>query len=245
MLFCALHCFCCFPRLSIKATSWTYSTIAILPGGPPGNHNFYLAPRVVSVNSCSIHIATWRWRPILKPVKLKKFDPPCVLRLLLLLSAGDIECNPGPMQCRHPCGVCFKPVTSRQHAVLCEVCCYWLHTRCIGVSKEEYSALQLSDEPWSCKNCQKEAKPFFNISNSDSIFDTFQGTTSSDSIFNTSQLNTNSNPNEAQIQIPSSLPTEFISILYANCRSHLPKLDHLKYLSQSTPPTSYPSVKPG
>ena len=106
---------------------------------------------------------------------------PCVLRLLLLLSAGDIECNSGPMQCSHPCGVCFKPVTSRQHAVLCEVCCYWLHTKCIGVSKEEYSVLQQSDEPWSCKNCQKEAMPFFNISNSDSIFDTFKCTTSSDS----------------------------------------------------------------
>ena len=234
------HCnvFVVFLVYRLRPPPQPIPSLSYFLGGPPGNHNFYFAPRVVSVNSCSIHLATWRCCPILKPVKLRKFDPLCALRLLLLLSAGDIECNPGPMQCRHPCGVCFKPVTSRQHAVLCEVCCYWLHTKCIGMSKEEYSALQLSDEPWSCKNCQKEAMPFFNISNSDSIFDTFQGTTSSDTIFNSSQLHTNSNLNlnEAQTQIPISLPAEFISILYANCRSLLPKLDHLKVLvSVNTP----------
>ena len=88
-----------------------------------------------------------------------------LLSTSLLLLAGDIEVNPGPKaRVRHPCGVCSKAVRSNQKAILCEVCYYWLHAKCIGMSEPEYIDLQNSDEPWCCSTCFREALPFHDVS---------------------------------------------------------------------------------
>ena len=39
------------------------------------------------------------------------------------------------------------------------------------MTTDEYSRLQLSNKPWTCKKCLDEAFLFFEISNSDSICD--------------------------------------------------------------------------
>ena len=74
-------------------------------------------------------------------VKPAKFGlgPSSVLRLVFLLSAGDVERNPGPKKrvYKHPCGVCQSPVRSNQRGILCEVCYKWFHTKCIGVSNDD------------------------------------------------------------------------------------------------------------
>lgn len=88
----------------------------------------------------------------------------------LLLVAGDVEANPGPTCCpnwKFPCGVCDKPVKSNQRGIQCEVCYSWLHVKCINMSSDDYSWLQVSDEPRCCNNCLKKALPFFDTSNHD------------------------------------------------------------------------------
>ena len=52
---------------------------------------------------------------------------------LLLLSAGDISSNPGPIW-KHPCGLCIKCVRKNQHGIACDSCDSWFHTSCINMS---------------------------------------------------------------------------------------------------------------
>ena len=99
----------------------------------------------VCLQLCEVSALTRRshLRAIYPKVSLRS-----LLSIWLLICAGDIEINPGPRIWKNPCGVCAKPVKSNQQGVQCEVCYKWLHTKCIGLSNEEYSELQLSDEPW-------------------------------------------------------------------------------------------------
>ena len=112
-----------------------------------------------------------------------------------------------------PCGVCSAPVKTNQRRVQCDVCATWLHTRCIGVSSDEYVELQRSDDPWCCRRCLKEALPFFDVSSSDSLFD---------------------------VSAPTSL-----TVMYTNCRSLLPKLDHLRLLASTHAPHVMHSLRLG
>ena len=76
----------------------------------------------------------------------------------LLLLSSDILPNPGPV--KFPCGICHRPVKSNQKGIPCDCCSYWPHTRCIGMSDDEYHALSLSDDPWCCATCLSEALSF-------------------------------------------------------------------------------------
>ena len=80
----------------------------------------------------------------------------------LLLSSGDIEVNLGPA--KYPCGICRRPVRVNQAGVQCDLCDFWVHKRCMNMPNYEYERLQLSDEPWCCPSCLKEALPFHNCS---------------------------------------------------------------------------------
>lgn len=148
-----------------------------------------------------------------------------LLTTWLLLLTGDVEVNPGPRCRRYPCGVRCGPVRKNQRGVQSCVCLSWLHTRCIGVSNEQYLELQQSADPLCCKKCQSTALPFYDVSDSDSVFNT-----SAVSLVSTSgqPLDTIS---EASLPLTSSqFPAVFqqLTILYANCRSILPKIDHLE-----------------
>jgi len=141
-----------------------------------------------------------------------------LITICTILLSGDIELNPGPRQYKHPCGVCSKPVKSNQKGIQCEVCNFWLHTRCIGIPDDEYRQLQSSVDPWCCKRCQEEALPYHNVSNSDYIFNTSNPA----SVLNTSA-------HHSTTSAPQS-PSPSLTVLYTNCRSILPKLDHLRIL---------------
>ena len=144
--------------------------------------------------------------------------------LLLLLLAGDIEVNPGPVRkWKYPCGVCSAPVKSNQRGIQCDVCANWLHTRCIGIANDLYEDLRLSDESWCCKRCLDEAVPFHDVSSSDSVFNN-----SANSIFNTTSDHISTCKSEKQ--------DNSITIIHSNCRSLLPKIDHLRLLISSHSP---------
>ena len=70
--------------------------------------------------------------------------------LLILLIAGDIQQNPGPVQ--HPCGWCERAVAENHRAVECDGCESWFHIKCSGMTLEVYKRLSGSFE-WTCPSC--------------------------------------------------------------------------------------------
>lgn len=69
---------------------------------------------------------------------------------VLLILAGDVEVNPGPI---FKCNVCSKKVKTLDKALQCDDCDRWVHTHCGKVNSAEYKRLGQSDEPWYCPNC--------------------------------------------------------------------------------------------
>ena len=79
--------------------------------------------------------------------------------VFLILSAGDIEINPGPI--KNPCAICLKPVASRHKAVSCDSCNLWAHIKCTSMSTEDYKALQTKDNfNFVCARCLQCELPF-------------------------------------------------------------------------------------
>ena len=77
----------------------------------------------------------------------------------LLLLAGDVEQNPGPV--RYPCTVCKQPVRCNQRGIECTRCENWSHVRCCGVSVDEYEKISANkNELWYCPRCLACELPF-------------------------------------------------------------------------------------
>ena len=161
-------------------------------------------------------ILTWESTQPLGPVYRRKSISLALLNYWLLLTAGDIEVNPGPV--KHPCGICSRPVKRNQKGIQCECCYYWLHTKCLKMPADEYSSLAQSDEPWCCSTCLREALPFHSCS--DTLFD--------------HSLPGDLPPPPQPLAIPQY--NHHCSIYYSNCRSLLPKLDILRAQAISTNP---------
>lgn len=66
---------------------------------------------------------------------------------------GDVETNPGPPKFKFPCGLCSKPVTSRQRGIQCDSCVIWFHAKCVNISVRIYDALSKEEGEWSCFTC--------------------------------------------------------------------------------------------
>lgn len=208
------------------------SSELFLSRSPLCDVNIRFSSTTIHINCFFPIVTTWRRFYRLKPLRLGS-GPSSVALCLLLLCAGDIEVNPSPRRWRYPCGVCSAPVKCNQRGVQCDTCASWLHARCIGLSNEEYLNLQLSDDPWSCRRCIQDALPFHDISNSDSIFDPSNPDLSHDSIHT-----------HGATQLIQPFPSNHFTVLYANCRGILPKIDHLRLLSTVHNPHII-SVKPG
>ena len=82
----------------------------------------------------------------------------------LLLLAGDVATNPGPV--RYPCTVCAKPVRANQRGVICDTCDLWTHAKCCGISRSEYDVMSLQGDSctWECPKCTISTLPFANTS---------------------------------------------------------------------------------
>ena len=73
------------------------------------------------------------------PRRLYRVHRPAAVIVTLLLAAGDVESNPGPVQ--YPCTVCEKPVKGNQRGIMCDGCSQWTHARCGSVGVAEYLLL--------------------------------------------------------------------------------------------------------
>ena len=80
-----------------------------------------------------------------------------------LLTANDIEKNPGPKNL-YPCGVCNKRVGWNVSAIACDDCKTWFHRNCLYMPSVIHKALSNPDASWVCCNC---GVPSF----SDSLFE--------------------------------------------------------------------------
>ena len=65
------------------------------------------------------------------------------------------------MGSQNKCGACTKTVKAREHAITCDKCEIWFHTKCQDVSDELYTAFKSLDTDeiiWMCKQCKSEIK---------------------------------------------------------------------------------------
>ena len=128
----------------------------------------------------------------------------------LLLLCGDIEPNPGP--CDNQCSVCSAPVEADQHGIYCEVCLNWNHPACVNMSLDDYFHWGQIEDGWVCPRCDREAFPFYDVSQLSST-DCSASAASTNSSF-----------------LPTRSPhaTQKVSVFYFNARSLLPKIDEVR-----------------
>ena len=133
----------------------------------------------------------------------------------LLLLAGDIELNLGPV--KYPCTVCSRQVKSNQRGIFCDRCELWTHARGYGVDVVEYERLGLNvNEEWLCPACISAELPYADVSlisdANTSVSSCLPDTSCPDSNYpSTFEVN-------SCIQLVSHL----------NCQSLLPKMDEVR-----------------
>ena len=147
------------------ACLWIFLTICRMSASirtpSDANSDLLFAPRRLMSNGKSSAICAWRrsshLRPHLRRSRSYSATIPCTYWLLLI--AGDVEINPGPI--RFPCTVCQKPVRTNQRGVCCDACDLWTHASCARVGNEEYAKLSSEcDLEWLCPTCVLANLPF-------------------------------------------------------------------------------------
>ena len=74
----------------------------------------------------------------------------------LLVQAGDLHSNPGPMSTStpdFPCGTCSHEVHEHHHAIQCDECDCWYHTSCDQINDTTYEQLKHNSVLWFCSCC--------------------------------------------------------------------------------------------
>ena len=137
--------------------------------------------------------------------------------------AGDIQVNPGPI--KFPCKICNKPVKRNQMGLQCDNCDFWLHAKCLSISREDYLSLDNEPNPWNCPPCTLSNFPFADCSHLSSI---------SDSLLSSSSFlddpSDPSNPSFSANLLSSIKNQKGIKIAHLNICSLYPKLDQLKII---------------
>ncbi len=84
----------------------------------------------------------------------KQFKTMCVLLIVL---AGDVQLNPGPVAKTRPtprrCATCDKLVKKSDRFFWCDECCMDVHPHCAGIAKNKYLLLRHDSKPWYCSAC--------------------------------------------------------------------------------------------
>ena len=161
------------------------------------------------------------WFPVL-PVRFvsKSIHPGFTIFLVLL--SGDVSTNPGPV--KFPCGSCAKPVKTNQKGIYCDVCCFWFHANCIGMSNDEYSSLGLVSDTWCCQACYNNALPFANVS------------ALSEEVVSPSSCS----PGLTQSKVCAPLSSRSdLTILSSNCRSLVKNLDSIRAFVSTHKPSVF------
>ena len=89
--------------------------------------------------------------PSLKCMAALKFANITVCATYMVLLAGDIQENPGPVT--DACAVCTKGCRKNQMAIQCDSCDKWFHAKCISMKRTEYDKLCEPSLAWECITC--------------------------------------------------------------------------------------------
>ena len=82
------------------------------------------------------------------------------------------DATPNP---RYPCGVCGKNVSQHFKAIQCDICRYWNHIRCDGITPYAYEKMlklpqaELEKMTHFCKICKEDFIPFQKLSDEEFI----------------------------------------------------------------------------
>jgi hypothetical protein len=156
------------------------------------------------------------------------YYPNSMASFQLLLSAGDIELNPGPdsdsssqqknKQQRTSrsfstiCTECQKTVRKNQKRFVCDVCKDFIHASCLGVA---YTNNLNSSQPqcWTCHKCVLSKLPFY-------------GHDILETISVNSLTSDNDNDNDTHLNILNK-HVQHLKIMHINTRSMVSTFDHL------------------
>ena len=89
--------------------------------------------------------------PSLKCMAALKFINITLCATYMVLLAGDIQENPGPMT--DACAVCTIGCRKNQMAIQCDSCDKWFHAKCISMKRTEYDKLCEPSLAWECITC--------------------------------------------------------------------------------------------
>lgn len=89
--------------------------------------------------------------PSLKCMAALKFTNITLCATYMVLLAGDIQQNPGPVT--DACAVCTKGCRKNQMAIQCDSCDKWFHAKCISMKRTEYDKLCEPSLAWECITC--------------------------------------------------------------------------------------------
>ena len=68
----------------------------------------------------------------------------------LVILAGDVSTNPGPMDV---CQACNKGCRNNQSAIQCDDCDLWYHRKCLNMGEREFLYLTNPQTSWICTSC--------------------------------------------------------------------------------------------
>ena len=74
----------------------------------------------------------------------------------LLVQAGDLHPNPGPISTStpdFPCGICSHEVNEHHHAIQWDECDCWYHTSCVQINDTTYEQLKHNSVLWFYSCC--------------------------------------------------------------------------------------------
>lgn len=135
----------------------------VIPGLTLTMRTMLFSPRrIVQSNSCFSAV-------MYNPLE-EKFTPDTLLSrpssdfsTLLLAPVAIKRCGTEPGLWSTPAKSVASLSERNQCGVQCESYLYWIHTRCTGISKEEYSELQQSTDPWFYVKCTHDLSMTFPV----------------------------------------------------------------------------------
>ena len=183
------------------------------------NNELLFAPKLLALRYSAV-LGTWRQishlSPHLRPSRRSRQPSAVPFCYWLLLLAGDVERNPGPV--KFPCTMCSKPVKRNQRGIMCDSCDFWTHASCCDIGPDEYQQLSTCETSgWICPACLSSELPFATCS---SVLDSF---TDLSPPLDTSCLTSNE---DHDTTLPPFTPSQ-LSFCHLNVQSLTTKFDEI------------------
>ena len=64
-----------------------------------------------------------------------------------------------------PCKICNTNIKDTDSTAQCDICQFWIHTKCNNLNHIDYKYLQGSNDLWFCISCCNEIFPFGTLAN--------------------------------------------------------------------------------